>query len=191
MPDYPILQQNKPIGTLTVTQEGLFTVFSARAKTDADRLRLAVCGERSRAYLGLMLPDGSGWRTLRRRLTRLERARLPEPILFAADETWDIPDAPALPPDPPRAPRWGATAGRPAPGTEPVAACGAGGTKPWLRGEKPGLDAPKTAALLPSGGAAVEVPAEKPRNGGWPDVGWMKLGEAKGTCAVPCMGAEK
>lgn len=50
MPDYPILQQNKPIGTLTVTQEGLFTVFSARAKTDADRLRLAVCGERSRAY---------------------------------------------------------------------------------------------------------------------------------------------
>lgn len=59
MPDYPILQQNKPIGTLTVTQEGLFTVFSARAKTDADRLRLAVCGERSRAYLGLMLRTGA------------------------------------------------------------------------------------------------------------------------------------
>ena len=45
MPDYPILQQNKPIGTLTVTQAGLFTVFSARAKADADRLRLAVCGD--------------------------------------------------------------------------------------------------------------------------------------------------
>ena len=103
MPDYPILQQNKPIGTLTVTQEGLFTVFSARARTGADRLRLTVCGERSRTYLGLMLPDGSGWLTLRRRLTRLERARLPEPILFAADETWDIPDAPARPPAPPRA----------------------------------------------------------------------------------------
>ena len=103
MPDYPILQQNKPIGTLTVTQEGLFTVFSARARTGADRLRLAVCGERSRAYLGLMLPDGSGWLTLRRRLTRLERARLPEPILFAGDETWDIPDAPESAPDPPQA----------------------------------------------------------------------------------------
>ena len=35
MPDYPILQQNKPIGTLSVTQAGLFTVFSARAKADA------------------------------------------------------------------------------------------------------------------------------------------------------------
>lgn len=74
MPDYPILQQNKPIGTLSVTQAGLFTVFSARAKADADRLRLAVCGEQARAYLGLMLPDGSGWLTLRKRLTRLERA---------------------------------------------------------------------------------------------------------------------
>ena len=72
MPDYPILQQNKPIGTLSVTQAGLFTVFSARAKADADRLRLA-------------------------------RARLPDPILFAADETWDIPDAPARAPAPPQA----------------------------------------------------------------------------------------
>ena len=40
-----------------------------RAKADADRLRLAVCGEQARAYLGLMLPDGSGWLTLRKRLT--------------------------------------------------------------------------------------------------------------------------
>ena len=103
MPDYPILQQNKPIGTLSVTQAGLFTVFSARAKADADRLRLAVCGEQARAYLGLMLPDGSDWLTLRKRLTRLERARLPDPILFAADETWDIPDAPARAPAPPQA----------------------------------------------------------------------------------------
>lgn len=91
MPEYPILQQNKPIGTLRVTREGLHTVFSARAATDAPRLRLAVCGARSRAYLGLMLPDGSGALTLTKRLTRLECARLPQEILFAADEAWDIP----------------------------------------------------------------------------------------------------
>ena len=103
MPDYPILQQNKPIGTLTVTQEGLFTVFSAQAKTDADRLRLVVCGEQSRVYLGLLLPDGTGALTLRKRLTRLERARLPDPILFAADAAWDIPDAPEPATDPPQA----------------------------------------------------------------------------------------
>lgn len=94
MSEYPILQQNKPIGTLRVTREGLHTVFSARAKTDAPRLRLAVCGARSRAYLGLMLPDGSGALTLQKRLTRLECARLPQEILFAADEAWDIPSEP-------------------------------------------------------------------------------------------------
>lgn len=100
MPEYPILQQNKPIGTLRVTREGLHTVFSARAKTDAPRLRLAVCGARSRAYLGLMLPDGSGALTLQKRLTRLECARLPQEILFAADEAWDIPSEPEPAPEP-------------------------------------------------------------------------------------------
>ena len=105
MPEYPILQQNKPIGTLTVMQEGLFTVFSAQAKTDAPRLRLAVCGARSRAYLGLMLPDGSGALTLQKRLTRLECARLPQEILFAADEAWDIPAEPEPEPAPEPAPQ--------------------------------------------------------------------------------------
>ena len=97
MPEYPILQQNKPIGTLRVTREGLHTVFSARAKTDAPRLRLAVCGARSRAYLGLMLPDGSGALTLQKRLTRLECARLPqetehepEPEPQGAEEGLDV-----------------------------------------------------------------------------------------------------
>ena len=56
MPDYPILQQNKPIGTLSVTQAGLFTVFSARAKADADRLRLAGTARRTvRQNLGWAL----------------------------------------------------------------------------------------------------------------------------------------
>ena len=100
MSEYPILQQNKPIGTLRVTREGLHTVFSARAKTDAPRLRLAVCGARSRAYLGLMLPDGSGALTLTKRLTRLECARLPQEILFAADEARDIPSEPEPAPEP-------------------------------------------------------------------------------------------
>lgn len=100
MSEYPILQQNKPIGTLRVTREGLHTVFSARAKTDAPRLRLAVCGARSHAYLGLMLPDGSGALTLTKRLTRLECARLPQEILFAADEAWDIPVEPEPAPEP-------------------------------------------------------------------------------------------
>ena len=57
MPEYPILQQNKPIGTL------------------------------------------------QKRLTRLECARLPQEILFAADEAWDIPAEPEPEPAPELAPQ--------------------------------------------------------------------------------------
>ena len=101
---YPILYENKPIGTLETEQEGLMTVFTAQcAAVCGEMLRLAVYGETDKAYLGVMLPGEDGKLHLCKRLTRLERQRLPEPILFAADETWDIPDAPARPPDPPRA----------------------------------------------------------------------------------------
>ena len=62
-----------------------------------------VCGSPCAGSGRARISASCGWLTLRRRLTRLERARLPDPILFAADETWDIPDAPESAPDPPRA----------------------------------------------------------------------------------------
>ena len=76
MSTYPILFDSKPIGTLETVPDGLFTVFTARCRPVAERLRLAVFGETSRAYLGLMLPEGDGGDLcLRRRLTRLEREK--------------------------------------------------------------------------------------------------------------------
>lgn len=99
---YPILYENKPIGTLKTAQEGLMTVFTAQCTAVCgDMLRLAVYGETDKAYLGLMLPGADGNLHLHKRLTRLERSRLPEPILFAADVSWEIPEAPsAAPPEP-------------------------------------------------------------------------------------------
>ena len=49
------------------------------------------------------MPTACGSPCAASRRARLERARLPDPILFAADETWDIPDAPARAPAPPQA----------------------------------------------------------------------------------------
>lgn len=92
---YPILYENKPIGTLETAREGLMTVFTARcAAVCGDLLRLAVYGETDKAYLGVMLPDADGSLYLRKRLSRLELQRLPDPILFAADISWEIPEAP-------------------------------------------------------------------------------------------------
>lgn len=94
---YPILEENRRIGTLEIVQEGLFTVFDARCAPVRTPLRLAVYGETARAHLGVMLPEDDGQLHLRKRLTRLELRRLPEPILFAADERWSIPETPPEP----------------------------------------------------------------------------------------------
>lgn len=98
---YPILYENRPIGTLETARDGLMTVFTAQcAAVCGDMLRLAVYGETDKAYLGLMLPEADGRLHLRKRLTRLELRRLPDPILFAADVSWEIPEAPpAAPPE--------------------------------------------------------------------------------------------
>lgn len=100
---YPILYENKPIGTLNTAQEGLMTVFTAQCEAVCgDVLRLAVYGETDKAYLGVMLPGEDGRLHLCKRLTRLERQRLPSPILFAADLSWEIPETPSVQPEAPK-----------------------------------------------------------------------------------------
>ena len=98
----PILYANRPVGTLAIEQDGLYTVYTgACAVPELRSLRLSVYGEDSEAYLGLLLPDGEGRLTLRKRLTRLERARLPAEPLFAAEEHAQIPEREDAPEDMP------------------------------------------------------------------------------------------
>lgn len=86
MREYPILHEKRVVGTLCAEQEGLYTIYTARCEPVGERLRLAVYGTDAHAYLGLMLPARDGRLFLRRRLSRLERSRLPARILFAAEE---------------------------------------------------------------------------------------------------------
>lgn len=86
MSTYHILNHDTPIGTLESAADGLYTVFTARCEPVAPRLRLAVFGSGRSAYLGLMLPGDDGALFLRKRLSRLEVSKLPDPILFAAPE---------------------------------------------------------------------------------------------------------
>ncbi|MBR1565240.1 MAG: hypothetical protein IJ649_00620 [Oscillospiraceae bacterium] len=73
----------QPAGTLSVTQDGLYTVFEARANADG-LVRLWAYGGGKSAYLGIMEPTDSGL-YLRRRLSRRELAAFPDPIEFASD----------------------------------------------------------------------------------------------------------
>ena len=95
-----ILHHRNVIGAVEISQEGLFTVFTAACEPIAPKLRLAVFGAEHQAYLGLMLPEADGRLHLRRRLSRLECARLPQPMRYAAPEgerSADAPRAEALP----------------------------------------------------------------------------------------------
>ena len=75
----------KPAGTLNITQEGLYTVFEAEVSGGADRLvRLWVHGKGQSAYLGVMQPWSEGL-YLRRKLTRRELAAFPDPIELVSD----------------------------------------------------------------------------------------------------------
>ena len=91
MSTYNILRSNRIIGALETTSDGLYTVFTARCEPVLPRLRLSVFGETAHAYLGLMLPE-DGALHLQKRLSRLECAKLPSPILYAAEEAAESSD---------------------------------------------------------------------------------------------------
>ena len=83
--DYPLIIGGREAGALREAQSGLYTVFEASLTEDPGGLvRLYVHGGGESAYLGLMQPVNAGL-FLRRRLSALERRRLPAVISFASD----------------------------------------------------------------------------------------------------------
>ena len=82
--DYPLMIDGNDAGTLSVSEEGLYTCFEARAGEHDGLVRLWVCGGGECAYLGVMQP-WSGGLYLRRRLSRRELKDFPAQIEYAAD----------------------------------------------------------------------------------------------------------
>lgn len=83
--DYPLIIDGNDAGTLSVSEEGLYTCFEAHAGDHAGLVRLWVCGGEECAYLGVMQP-WSGGLYLRRRLSRRELKDFPPQIEYAADQ---------------------------------------------------------------------------------------------------------
>lgn len=81
--EHPIIIDGNAAGSLTVTEDGLFTVFEATLPGYVELLRLSVYGGGREGYLGVMQP-WSGGLYLRRRLSRSELRRMPEVIEYAA-----------------------------------------------------------------------------------------------------------
>lgn len=78
----------KPAGTLTVRQDGLYTILEAKATAADGIVRLWAHGNGKSAYLGVMEPKDGGLQ-LRRRLSRRELAAFPDPIEVVSDREED------------------------------------------------------------------------------------------------------
>ena len=80
----PVYINQTEAGTLTVTRDGLYTVFEAEAPGCGGLVRLWVHGGGRSACLGVMQPWSGGlW--LRRRLSRRELEAFPDPIELVSD----------------------------------------------------------------------------------------------------------
>ena len=94
--EHPILVDGEKRGELTVSREGLYTVFEAKLPDSGDLTRLWIAGEGRSAYLGIMEPKG-GELYLRRRLSAAELRKLPENIEYACTAEPAIEAPPAEP----------------------------------------------------------------------------------------------
>ena len=79
----PIRIGGETTGTVTVTRDGLMTVFSAACRDDGELIRLSVFDAAGNAgYLGVMLPE-NGRLTLTKRFSRAGMEAFPEEIVCA------------------------------------------------------------------------------------------------------------
>lgn len=63
---YPIIIDGNTVGSVNVSQKGLYTVFEASCPDTGELLRLWVFGSDGEAYLGVMMPQGDTLRLVRR-----------------------------------------------------------------------------------------------------------------------------
>lgn len=84
--EYPIYENGNRRGTLTVSEDGLYTVFSASLPARAGLYRLWLVGEDRNYCLGLLEPAGDS-RVLSRRLSRSAVRNLPRQIKYALATT--------------------------------------------------------------------------------------------------------
>lgn len=80
----PIRLDGEIRGELHISEEGLMTRFDARCADPGRLLRLSVYGGGKEGYLGVMEPE-NGALCLHRKLSRAERAKLPETLEYAAE----------------------------------------------------------------------------------------------------------
>lgn len=86
MEQIPMIIDGKTCGQLSLRREGAYMVCSGRARWQGDMLRLWLYGDGGKGYLGVLIPEGNGMASVRKRFSLGDFARLPKPIAYCAPE---------------------------------------------------------------------------------------------------------
>ena len=78
----PVIIDGQRCGTLQMHREGAYMVCSGSVNYTGDVLRLWVYGNGAPVYLGVLIPDGKGGGSVRKKFGMSDYSRLPHPIQY-------------------------------------------------------------------------------------------------------------
>lgn len=82
MEQIPVIINGQQCGVLRVRREGAYMVYSGHVNYTGDMLRLWVYGNGAPVYLGVLIPDGKGGGSVRKKFGMSDYGRLPHPIKY-------------------------------------------------------------------------------------------------------------
>lgn len=86
MEQIPVMIDGRQLGTAQFRREGAYMVCYGQVSYVGEMLKLWVYGNGEPAYLGVLIPDGQGGSTLRRKFSLSDYARLPRPMKYCGTE---------------------------------------------------------------------------------------------------------
>lgn len=86
MEQLPILIHGQECGVVRFRREGAYMVCRGQASYDGDMVRLWVYGNGRPGYLGVLIPDGQGGASVRKKFSLADFAHLPNPMEYCATE---------------------------------------------------------------------------------------------------------
>lgn len=82
----PIMIHGQECGAVRFRREGAYMVCRGQADYDGEMVRLWVYGNGEPGYLGVLIPDGQGGATLRKKFSLADFSHLPNPMEYCAAE---------------------------------------------------------------------------------------------------------
>ena len=86
MEQIPVIIRGQQCGTVQIRREGAYMVCRGQVRYSGEMMRLWVYGNGQPGYLGVLIPDGQGGATIRKKFSLADFSRLPNPMEYCGEE---------------------------------------------------------------------------------------------------------